>query len=142
MSDLINVLYLEDDEVDVQTMEREFGKVNPVISIHIAKNGMDALDKLLGTNGKTKISPAPRAIILDINLPKMNGIEFLTKLREQKEFQHTFVFILTSTYTTKDKLAIQYLNVSGCIIKPLQRSDALNIFWCITSDYQSADVLF
>jgi CheY-like chemotaxis protein len=142
MPELINIFYLEDDEVDVQNLEREFGKVSPTLCIHVAKNGVEALEKLMGTNGKEKISPAPRAILLDINLPKMDGIEFLTKLRQNKEFQKTFVFIVTSTYTTKDKLAIRHLDVSGCIIKPLQRADALNIFWCITSDYQSADVLF
>jgi CheY-like chemotaxis protein len=142
MSKSINVMYVEDDEVDVLTLEREFSKVNPAFSIHVAKNGFDAFDKLLGRNGQERLDPTPRAILLDINLPKMDGIEFLTELRKHPEFKSTFVFIVTSTYTTKDKLAIRPLSVSGCIIKPLQHADALNIFWCITSDYPAADVLF
>ena len=140
--EIFNILYVEDDEVDVQHLEREFRKVNAFFNIHVAKNGLDALDKLQGRNGKDKITPTPKAILIDINLPKMGGIEFLDKLRQEDSFQSTFVFVVTSTYTTEDKMALMQLNVSGCIIKPLQHADALNIFWCITSDYQGADVLF
>ena len=138
----ITILYVEDDEVDLLSVEREFKKTKAPVTIHVAKNGLEALNKLQGANGFKKLEPLPNAILLDINLPKMNGIEFLTTLRSNLEFNSIIVFIVTSTYSTTEKLALQELQVSGCIVKPLQHPDALNILWSITADSESAELLF
>lgn len=142
ITDNITILYVEDDAIDAEDMEREFQKIKAPLSIIVAKNGVDALDKLLGKNGQNKINPAPKAILLDIRLPKMNGIEFLNSLRANPEFASTPVFIVTSTYSTEDKLAIRDMNVSGCLIKPVQHADVLNIYWCVTAGNDSAQLLF
>lgn len=129
----IHILLVEDDEVDIQNVEREFKKINELISISAVKNGIEALDKLYGRNGEEKMDPVPNVILLDINMPKMNGIQFLKTLRSDASFSHINVFLLTGSYTTSDKLATHALNVSGCIIKPLQHADALQVFWALVA---------
>ncbi|WP_133131331.1 response regulator [Legionella yabuuchiae] len=134
----VDIFYVEDDEVDIQAVRREFQTINPGLKITAATDGKTALDRLHGRDGKKKI--IPKVILLDLNMPKMNGIEFLESLRQ--EFNDVKVFVLTGAFNTEEKLAIHPLNVSGCIIKPLQHKDALNILWCVNSDPQSANLLF
>jgi CheY-like chemotaxis protein len=125
----VDILCVDDDEVDILGMQREFSKVNALLKIAIAKNGDEALNKLYGRGGEDKIHP--KIILLDINMPKMNGIEFLRALRDDTEFTDVEVFILTGSYSTKDKIAMQDLHVRGHIIKPLGYGDALNVFWAL-----------
>jgi CheY-like chemotaxis protein len=125
----VDILYVEDDEVDIQGMEREFKKVNSQIQIHIAQHGVQALNMLYGREGEEKIDP--KIILLDINMPKMNGIDFLKEVRGNPEFGTIEVYILTGSYTTSDKVALRDLHVAGCIVKPLEYSDALNVFWAL-----------
>lgn len=127
----IDILYVEDDEVDILSAQREFQNVNSQINIAVARDGVDALNKLYGRNGQEKLDPAPKVILLDINLPKMNGIDFLRTLRADHAFNNIHVYILTASYNTKDKLAMRDLHVTGCIIKPLQYEDAVNVFWTL-----------
>jgi len=126
-----HILFVEDDEVDIQSVLREIKKLEAPIKVHIAKNGLEALDKLYGTNGETKLVPAPDLILLDINMPKMNGIEFLEKLRADPDLQFITVYILTTAFTTRDKLATQDLKVAGYIVKPLQFSDIMRMYWSL-----------
>ncbi|KTD12081.1 response regulator receiver domain protein [Legionella gratiana] len=140
MATKVDILYIEDDEVDVIAMQREFLKTNQPINIVIAKDGEQALDMLYGYNGQLEIKPS--VILLDLNLPQMNGIDFLKKLRGGFNFVDVKVFVLTGAYTTEEKLATIDLNVSGCIIKPLQYEDALNILWCVTAGEDMSKLLF
>lgn len=123
----VDILYVEDDVVDVEGMQRIFKKVKESCAIEVASNGEEALNKLLGKNGEEKIHP--KVILLDINIPKVNGIDLLKMIRKEPALICTEVFILTNAYTSKDKLAIKDLNVRGQIIKPLEYGDALNIYW-------------
>jgi CheY-like chemotaxis protein len=124
---IVDILYIEDDEVDIQGVLREFGRVNNLIKIEIARNGQVALDKLHGQNGEVRILPT--VILLDINLPQMDGLEFLRNLRESPQFANIIVYILTASYGTKEKLAIQNLNVRDHIIKPFGHDNAIMILW-------------
>ena len=126
----ISILLVEDDEVDIQNILREFSHLKIPIQFHIAKNGVEALDKLYGTNGTEKIA-APHAIILDTNMPKMNGIEFLETLRKDSNFDSVQVFILSGEYTTREKLAMHHLSVAFRIVKPLQLDDVRHLHWLI-----------
>ena len=123
----VDILYVEDDVVDVEDVRRIFKKVKESCAIEIATNGEEALNKLYGRGGKDKIRP--KAILLDINIPKLNGIDLLKIIRKDPSLAFTEVFILTNAYTTEDKLAIKNLNVRGQIIKPLEYGDALSIYW-------------
>ncbi|MGL5741571.1 MAG: response regulator [Legionella sp.] len=131
MNAKVAILYVEDDDIDVMAMRREFAKTNKPIAIVVAKDGKQALDMLYGRNGHQKIKP--NVILLDLHMPQMSGIEFLKKLREDLAFAGIKVFVLTGVYTTEEKLAASELNVSGCIIQPVQYTDALNILWCLSA---------
>ncbi len=127
----ISILIIEDDIIDIQDVLRQFQLLDVPIDFHIAKNGVEALDKLYGSHGAEKIMPLPHAIILDTNMPKMGGIEFLSKLRSDSDFDNVKVFMLTGEYTTREKLATHNLNVTFRIIKPLQFEDVRHIYWVI-----------
>jgi CheY-like chemotaxis protein len=125
-----HILYIEDDEVDIQSVEREIKKLQAPVSLHIARNGIEALDMLYGRNGQDKIY-LPHIILLDINMPKMNGIEFLQKLRADPDLKKITVYILTTAYTTHDKIATQGLHVAGYIVKPLQHDDLMHVYYSL-----------
>ena len=113
MTNLVNILLVEDDEVDIMNVQRAFKKNNISNPLHVARNGIEALDIL-----KSNVNP-PRIILLDINMPKMGGIEFLGELRKIPELRSSSVFIMTTSNEESDKIAAYDLNVAGYILKPL-----------------------
>jgi CheY-like chemotaxis protein len=115
----VNILLVEDDSVDVMNVQRAFRKNNIQNPLHVAKNGLIALDMLRGGNGMEKITPSPKIIMLDLNMPQMNGIEFLRELRSDPELKPISVFVMTTSNDDKDKFEAYNLNVAGYIIKPV-----------------------
>ena len=114
-----SVLLVEDDIFDTMTAEKSFAKFNIPHQLHTAFNGEEALDLLLGRNGADALRPLPEVILLDLNMPRMNGIEFLTELRASADFADIPVFITTTSSMDVDRLATDDLGVSGYILKPL-----------------------
>lgn len=135
MSNLVHILLVDDDEVDCMNVERAFKKSNIQNPLHIAHDGLEALDMLRGTNGMDKITPTPRIILLDINMPKMNGLEFLKEIRADKELHNLSVFVMTTSNSDKDKIEAYEYNVAGYIVKPISFDkfvaavSILNNFW-------------
>ncbi len=101
------------------TAEKSFAKFNVPHQLYTAFNGEEALDLLLGRNGVEAIRPLPEVILLDLNMPRMNGIEFLTELRSSAQFHSIPVFITTTSSMDMDRLNAENLGVSGYILKPL-----------------------
>ena len=114
-----SALLVEDDIFDTMTAEKSFAKFNVPHQLHTAFNGEEALDLLLGRNGVEAIRPLPEVILLDLNMPRMNGHEFLTELRGNAELAHIPVFITTTSGLDVDRLQAANLDVSGYILKPL-----------------------
>ncbi|WP_223808917.1 response regulator [Rufibacter hautae] len=110
----VNILLVEDDEVDIMNVQRAFKKNNITNPLHIAHNGLEALEML-----KEGAIPMPPIIILDINMPKMNGIEFLQELRKDPALNRISVFVMTTSNEDSDKINAYNLNVAGYILKPL-----------------------
>ena len=131
---LLNILLIEDDSVDVMNVQRAFKKNNITNPLHIAFNGVEALNMLRGTNGKPKLNPMPRIILLDINMPKMNGLEFLRELRHDPELRSISVFVMTTSNDDQDKIEAYSLNVAGYILKPLSFEKFVNAV-CILYSY-------
>lgn len=121
-----NILLIEDDHVDVMNVQRAFKKNNIENPLHVANNGIEALDLLRGTEGREKIIPTPRIILLDINMPKMNGIEFLRELRADPVLRSITVFIMTTSNDDTDKIEAYNLNVAGYIVKPVSFEKFVN----------------
>ncbi|SDX92522.1 response regulator [Hymenobacter psychrophilus] len=112
------ILLVEDDQLDIMNVQRELRKNNVNVPLHVARNGREALDLLRGEGGQTRIQP-PSVVMLDLNMPRMNGLELLEILRADPEFQDLNVFITTTSDLETDRLKAQQLAVSGYIIKPL-----------------------
>ena len=135
MDKLVSILLIDDDEVDCMNVQRAFKKSNILNPLIIAHNGLEGLDLLRGTNGLNKIEPIPRIILLDINMPKMNGLEFLKEIRSDKELHSLSVFIMTTSNDEKDRFEAFNYNVAGYIIKPISFENfvaaisILNNFW-------------
>ena len=114
-----SVLLVEDDIFDTMTAEKSFAKFNVPHQLYTAFNGEEALDMLLGRNGAEALCPLPEVILLDLNMPRMNGLEFLTELRANPELAFIPVFITTTSGMDMDRMNAAGLGVSGYILKPL-----------------------
>lgn len=131
ISSSCDILYIDDDEVDIENVQREFKKIHNSLRVVIARDGVEALNKLYGRNGEEELNPAPKLILLDLNMPKMNGVEFLKTLRDDPHSSSISVYILAGSFNTQTKLTMKDLNVAGCIIKPLEYIDAFNVYWAL-----------
>ncbi len=136
---MINILLVEDDEVDVMNVQRAFKKNNITNPLYIASNGIEALNILRGdSNPSTTMPSERRLILLDLNMPKMNGIEFLRELRADPELKQIPVVVLTTSNEDQDKVEVYHLNVAGYILKPVTFSNfvtvmaTLNKYWTLS----------
>lgn len=133
----VHILLVEDDEVDIMNVQRAFRKNKITNPFFIARNGIEALEMMRGSNGSAALNPPPGIILLDLNMPKMGGIEFLRELRRDPVFRSISVFVMTTSNEESDKLAAYDLNVAGYIIKPLsfenfvQAISILNHYWML-----------
>jgi len=135
----LNILLVEDDEVDIMNVKRAFKKNKINNPLHIARNGLEALAMLRGdaAAGVQKIEPTPKIILLDINMPKMGGLEFLEIIRGDDALKSVSVFVMTTSDEESDKLAAFNLNVAGYILKPLSFErfvdaiSVLNHYWTL-----------
>ena len=114
-----SILLIEDDFFDTLAVEKSFGRFSVRHQLHTAFNGLEALDLLLGRNGVAPIDPLPEVILLDLNLPKMNGHEFLTELRQHEQLRAIPVFVTTTSALEEDRARARQLDVAGYILKPL-----------------------
>lgn len=134
---MINILLVEDDEVDVMNVQRAFKKNNITNPLFLASNGLEALSILRGSDKTINIPQARRIILLDLNMPKMNGIEFLRELRTDEQLQSIPVIVLTTSNEDKDKVEAYKLNVAGYILKPVTFSNfvetvaTMNKYWTL-----------
>ena len=125
---LVTIMLVEDDEIDIKNVQRAFAKNNIANPLIVAHDGVEGLEMLRGTNGQEKVSPLPRIILLDINMPRMNGIEFLKELRADPELKAISVFVMTTSNDEKDKIGAYNYNVAGYILKPVNFEIFLNAF--------------
>ena len=111
----LNILLVEDDQVDVMNVQRAFNKSHISNPLRVAGNGVDALEQL--RNGEIPLHRL--LILLDLNMPRMNGIEFLRELRKDVELRHLPVVVLTTSDDERDRIEAYHLNVAGYIVKPV-----------------------
>lgn len=134
MSDrVLNILLVEDDEVDVMNVRRAFERNNVSNPLYVAGNGLEALEMLRdGTVPRER-----RLILLDLNMPRMNGIEFLQALRADPGLASAPVVVLTTSNDDQDKIDAYNLNVAGYLLKPVtfsnfcERMTTLNKYWTL-----------
>jgi CheY-like chemotaxis protein len=116
----LNVLIVEDDIIDATNIKQVLEISDNTKNVYVASNGLEALKMLRSTDGKLPIiSPYRRLIVLDLNLPTMNGIEFLQNLRSDPELNGIPVVVLTGANSDRHILEAYQLNVAGYIVKPV-----------------------
>lgn len=131
-SQLLKILLVEDDEIDVMNVQRAFAKNHITNPLYVARNGLEALAMLRGDMPKGR-----RIVLLDLNMPRMSGIEFLQELRGDPELSATPVVVLTTSNNDRDKIDAYRLNVAGYLVKPVTFSDfsdlmvTLNKYWTL-----------
>ena len=130
---MLNILLVEDDEVDVMNIRRAFKKGNITNPLFTAGNGLEALEMLRGD----EMPRTRRLVLLDLNMPRMNGIEFLRELRADAELSPTPVVVLTTSDAERDKVEAYNLHVAGYLLKPVtfgnfcETMASLNKYWAL-----------
>ena len=110
-----HILVVEDDEVDVKNVQRAFSRGNLTNPLYFAKDGLEALHML-----RSEQVPGPRRIVLlDINMPGMNGHEFLRELRADPELRPIPVIVLTTSNDERDRFEAYDVGVAGYLLKPV-----------------------
>ncbi len=129
----LNILLIDDDELDVMNVQRAFRKNNIQSPLFIAHDGIEGLERLRdGTVPEDR-----RLVLLDLNMPRMSGIEFLRELRADPALKHTSVVVLTTSSEDRDRVEAYNLNVAGYIIKPvtllafIEIMATLNKYWTV-----------
>ncbi|HEU0051561.1 MAG TPA: response regulator [Longimicrobium sp.] len=130
---MLNILLVEDDEVDVMNVRRAFTKNNITNPLFVASDGEEALAKLRGG----EVPAERRIVLLDLNMPRMNGIEFLRALRADPALAATSVVVLTTSNDERDRIEAYNLNVAGYLLKPVTFTSfcevmaTLNKYWTL-----------
>ena len=129
----LNILLVDDDEVDVMTVKRAFTKANISNPVYVARDGVEALQLLRAD----KVPASRRLVLLDLNMPRMNGIEFLREVRKDPELQALCVVVLTTSNEDRDRIEMYQLNVAGYLVKPVTFINfvdvmaTLNKYWAV-----------
>ena len=134
--DPVTVLVIDDDSVDRMAIERSFKKLHIGNSIIEAGDGMEGLERLRGQNGHEK-PKQPLVVLLDLNMPRMGGIEFLDEIRADPELRSILIFVLTTSRAPTDRYDAYARNIAGYLSKQspgrtfLEAIDRLAHYWGI-----------
>jgi len=129
----LNLVLIEDDDIDVMNVRRALERAHVTNPLFVAHNGLEGLELLRSD----KVPKDRRLVLLDLNMPKMNGIEFLREVRKDPTLRSTAVVVLTTSDDDRDKVQAYDLNVAGYLLKPVTFVNfvdvmaALNKYWAL-----------
>lgn len=135
----LNILLVEDDDGDAKAVQRAFQKSKIANTIFRAVDGIDALEILKGTNGKQQIT-SPYLLLVDLNMPRMDGIELIKALRSDPLLHKSIIFVLTTSKRDEDITASYNLNVTGYILKSTAGEDFLNLVGLVDSYWRIVEL--
>ena len=127
------ILLVEGDTVDVMTVKRAFVEIHVSNRVEVVGNGEEALKYLRDENNEK-----PCIILLDLNMPRMNGIEFLEVAKHNDLLKMIPVVVLTTSKEEQDKVDSFKLSVAGYMIKPVDYQQfvevmrTINIYWTLS----------
>lgn len=127
------ILLVEDDKIDAMTVKRALKELRVRNPLTVVQNGEEAL-KYLSKSDTVK----PCIILLDLNMPKMNGIEFLKALKKDSQLKRIPVLVLTTSMEEDDKLNTFELGIAGYMIKPVDYHDfveivrTIDLYWTLS----------
>lgn len=126
----VHILLVDDDDVDAMAVRRALKKHRIANPLTVARDGLEALETL-----RSGSIPHPFIILLDLNMPRMNGLEFLEELRADPALKSSVVFVLTTSDEDRDIAAAYQQQVAGYILKSnvgpdfLRVLDLLGAYW-------------
>jgi CheY-like chemotaxis protein len=118
---VVKILLVEDDQLDVMDLKRTLEKLKIIYTLTVAKNGEEAV-KILKEKEESSIQNLPDFVLIDINMPRMNGLEFLSVVRNTPQWKHLKCFIITTSEEKVDKEEAKKLGIAGYIVKPLRNN--------------------
>ena len=123
MNKISTILLVEDDQLDAMDIKRSLNKLSVFYKLVVANNGEEALRILKETSSEE----VPAMILIDINMPRMNGLEFLQAIRESPRWKGIKCFIITTSDEKVDKETARRLGVSGFIVKPFKLNNTSSL---------------
>jgi CheY-like chemotaxis protein len=135
----VQILLVEDDDGDAKAVERAFATANLGNRILRAHDGVEAWDILKGSNGHARLEP-PYMLLVDLNMPRMNGIQLVSAIREDPTLRDIVVFILSTSNRSEDKQAAHALKVTGYILKEKAGEDFLRLFSLVQSYWRIVEL--
>jgi CheY-like chemotaxis protein len=130
------ILLVEDDQVDAMTVSRALNDIKATHPLIHKTNGIEALNFL-----KNNPEQFPGIILLDLNMPKMNGIEFLEHIKSDTELKHIPVVVLTTSNEHRDKVESFNLGVAGYMLKPVGYQEFLTVMYEINTYWSKSELV-
>jgi CheY-like chemotaxis protein len=118
----LSLLVIDDDEIDTETIKRSLKRLKLINPAYYARDGIEALNLL-----RNHAIPSPYIILLDINMPRMNGLEFLEALRSDQNLTHAIVFVLTTSKSDEDIMSAYREHVAGYLVKSRMDNDFMGV---------------
>lgn len=117
----VEILLVEDNPQDLELTQRALRQANLTNCIHIARDGAEALEFLFceGAHAGRKIEDGPKVILLDLKLPKLDGLEVLKRIKSDPRTRSIPVVVLTSSKEQNDVVESYHLGVNSYIVKPV-----------------------
>ena len=135
----IRILLVEDDDGDAKAVVRTFEKARIANPIVRALDGIEAMAILKGTDKRPRLEP-PYLLLVDLNMPRMDGIQLVTAIRQDPELHDAIIFMLTTSNRAEDKQAAYSLNVTGYILKEKAGEDFLKLFSLVDSYWRIVEM--
>ncbi len=141
MSELKRILLVEDDPRDVELTLTALGEKNLANEVLVVRDGAEALDYLHRRGGFSRHTPGnPAVILLDLKLPKIDGVEVLRQIRADEQLKMIPVVVLTSSREERDLVEAYQLGVNAYVVKPVNFSEfvtavkEIGLFWAIINE--------
>lgn len=122
----VQIVLIDDDKVDVEAVRRALTRRRIGNPVMVFRDGLEALEGLRRTDPGAPVRK-PYLILLDLNMPRMGGLEFLGELRKDERLRESVVFVLTTSSSDRDKLGSYALNVAGYMVKSNVGDDFVNM---------------
>lgn len=128
-----SILLVEDDEIDVMSVKRALLDLKVTNRVYHVSDGEEALEYL-----RDSANELPAIILLDINMPRMNGIEFLKQMKQDRAIRHIPVVMLTTSHAEMERHESFSTGAAGYMVKPVEYKQfvevmrAINIYWTLS----------
>lgn len=131
----LHILLIEDDQIEIMKLQRALKKIESRHKVTPLNNGEEALEWL------NTAEQLPDLIFLDLNMPRLNGLEFLSILKSNKTLKFLPTVILTTSSNKKDLLACYEIGVAGYVLKPLNYQDYVNRIATVLSYWERNEIV-